>query len=93
MKKKKSSEKPSLVIRDIILKQLKDANYFCESDSFGDRSGSWIVVNKEEESKRKPGRHLSVELSFNDEGTVLTKIYIFEEELVIKSEDGHNKIW
>lgn len=81
-------------LRSTICAQLRAAGYWCEMDAFGDKSGSWIGVYKNEDNPRdsKVGKRMFLSVQFNWDGNIMTGIKVFEETLSLSS-DGTKGIF
>jgi hypothetical protein len=81
-------------LRSTICSQLRVAGYFCEVDSFGDKSASWINIYKQNinEVRQKPGKVLSLVISFNYEGSIITEIKMYEENFFLQT-GGTSGVW
>ncbi len=79
-------------LRNTILAQLRNLGWTCNADSFGDGSGSWIGIYKEDPSKIKDGKLLHISIGFNHSGSIIQDIQVFEERVVTRISEDTKKI-
>lgn len=72
-------------LRSTICAQLREAGYYAEMDRLSDGSGSWIAIYSKENNPTKsiPGKRLQVVISFNDKGSIITGIKMYEEDIYL----------
>lgn len=71
-------------LRSTIVAQLRALGWHCSVDSFSDKSASWIEVYKENPKEKKDGKLSSFIIQFNNEGTIITNIRFFEQNVYVK---------
>lgn len=71
-------------LRSTIVAQLRALGWYCSVDAFGDKSASWIEVYKENPKEKKDGKLSSFTIQFNNEGTIITNVRFFEQNVCVK---------